>query len=364
MPPIDVDALGKASRALGAAALDPSLWLEAMEAICRATATTGAGLLKSDVQTPDQPWTAGAHHLFASYLSEGWYKCDPRARGVPAWKAGAPVLIDQDIIDPDSKSDANYYNEFLLQQGFRWFAGIGFWAASSLWVLTLQRSPGEGPFTAPDKEILAQLSPALTEAATLSKAVGYSTVSGMTGALELVRQPALIMDRMGFVLDANASAHALFDDEIRVRHKRLIIRDPAAAAKLEELIDHLRSAPGASEPPSKMIVVRRQCNCPLAVRILAVPAAARSPFLGARVLLILTALSRQARPQLEALSQAFHLSAAETRLAALIATGLSPQRASEELGIARETARNQLKAVFAKTATHRQGELIALLRKL
>ena len=35
--------------------------------------------------------------------------------------------------------------------------------------------------------------------------------------------------------------------------------------------------------------------------------------------------------------------------------------AAGELGLARETARNQLKAVFAKTGTHRQGELIALL---
>ncbi len=47
-----------------------------------------------------------------------------------------------------------------------------------------------------------------------------------------------------------------------------------------------------------------------------------------------------------------------------MATGVSPEQAGEELGIARETARNQLKAIFAKTATHRQGELIALLSRL
>jgi DNA-binding CsgD family transcriptional regulator len=34
------------------------------------------------------------------------------------------------------------------------------------------------------------------------------------------------------------------------------------------------------------------------------------------------------------------------------------------LEISRETARNQLKAVFVKTATHRQGELVALLSGL
>ena len=35
--------------------------------------------------------------------------------------------------------------------------------------------------------------------------------------------------------------------------------------------------------------------------------------------------------------------------------------AARELKISRETARNQLKSVFAKTDTHRQSELVALL---
>jgi DNA-binding NarL/FixJ family response regulator len=34
--------------------------------------------------------------------------------------------------------------------------------------------------------------------------------------------------------------------------------------------------------------------------------------------------------------------------------------AAHELKISRETARNQLKSVFAKTDTHRQSELVAL----
>jgi DNA-binding CsgD family transcriptional regulator len=54
----------------------------------------------------------------------------------------------------------------------------------------------------------------------------------------------------------------------------------------------------------------------------------------------------------------------EARLASPIASGISPERAAEDLGIARETARNQLKSIFAKADTHRQGELVALLSRL
>jgi DNA-binding CsgD family transcriptional regulator len=360
MTAIDNGALGRASRDLGAAALDPVLWIKGMEAICEATGTTGAGLLKSDVQTSDQPWTPGARDLFESYLAEGWYIRDPRARGVAQWKAGAPVLIDQDIISLDHKSDAHYYNEFLRRHGFRWFAGIGFWADSSLWVLTLQRSPKDGPFDAADKKMLSQLSRQLTETATLSKAVGYSVIAGMTSALDLVQYPALVLDRMGFVLDVNAAADALFDDDIRVRQRRLIIRDPDANAEFEELIRRFSIQFVASEP----IVLKRKQGSPLVIRVVPVPPAARNPFLGAHALLIFTDLRKQSRPQIEVLKKTFHMSMAEARLASVIAAGISPQNAAEELGIARETARSQLKSVFAKTSTHRQGELIALLRKL
>jgi DNA-binding CsgD family transcriptional regulator len=52
------------------------------------------------------------------------------------------------------------------------------------------------------------------------------------------------------------------------------------------------------------------------------------------------------------------------KVATVIAEGLSLEDAAEKLGIAKATARNHLSATFAKTATHRQGELIALLSRL
>jgi DNA-binding CsgD family transcriptional regulator len=59
----------------------------------------------------------------------------------------------------------------------------------------------------------------------------------------------------------------------------------------------------------------------------------------------------------------FHLSAAETRLALRLLGGESLRAAAEALDIGYESARGQLKSVFRKTGTHRQGELIALLAR-
>jgi DNA-binding CsgD family transcriptional regulator len=54
---------------------------------------------------------------------------------------------------------------------------------------------------------------------------------------------------------------------------------------------------------------------------------------------------------------------AGARLAVLLATGISPEEASETLGIARETVRKHLISIFAKTDTHRQSALVALLNR-
>ena len=111
-------------------------------------------------------------------------------------------------------------------------------------------------------------------------------------------------------------------------------------------------------------IIQRRVKSPVFARILPVNGAARTPFLGARVILLLTDLHHRSGPTPNALARLFGLTPAQAKFALVIGSGVSLDRAAEELGIARETARNHLKAVFSKTGTHRQGELVALLSKL
>ena len=109
---------------------------------------------------------------------------------------------------------------------------------------------------------------------------------------------------------------------------------------------------------------RRATRQPLVIRVLPVGGPARTPFLGARALLVISDLHGRSQPQASVLAETFGLTPADSKLASLIATGISIEHAAEQLGLARATVRNQLKAVFAKTATHRQSELVALLSRL
>jgi DNA-binding CsgD family transcriptional regulator/PAS domain-containing protein len=362
MPRIEKDRLALAGARLGEAALDPGVWPALMEEICEAVGAVGSALLQSEVRTPDIPRTKSVDELLCKYFADGWHIRDVRAqRGVPLLLGGQTVVVDQDLIGENELRSDPFYNEFLREQGFRWFSGVGFWAGSSLWGLCIQRTPQEGSFDTEDKLVMARISGRLTEAATLSKAVGRQVLLGISNALELVGQAAIALDRQGLVLDTNGAAQNLFGNEIGIRERRLWVQDKLAKSRLDNLTDQMRTTDDSAVLRTSPIAVRRERLPPVLIRPLPIPAPARSPFLGARIILILSDLISKSRPDPAVLRQVFGLTPVETRVALIMSTGASPVQVAEEIGIAFETVRSHLKAIFAKTGTHRQGELVALL---
>jgi DNA-binding CsgD family transcriptional regulator len=183
-----------------------------------------------------------------------------------------------------------------------------------------------------------------------------------TDALSTVRYAAVAIDQFGLVLDANPPAEAVFDDSLYIRNRRLLISDPQSRSSLDALIQRLIALPDEL-PGVQSIVIRRNGKLPIIAKVLTVPAAARN-LLGARAILTFVPIEPKARPDASLLSKTFGLTSAEAKLAAALADGTSVKAAAEELNICRQTARNQLKVVFAKTDTPRQGQLVALVSRL
>jgi DNA-binding CsgD family transcriptional regulator len=63
----------------------------------------------------------------------------------------------------------------------------------------------------------------------------------------------------------------------------------------------------------------------------------------------------------DVLIELYSLTPSEARLALLLTTGRSVEESASELGIALSTARSVLKAIFAKTGTRRQADLVRML---
>jgi DNA-binding CsgD family transcriptional regulator len=347
---------------LGEVVLDPAGWVGVMEDICAGVGALGAALLQGDARTPDVPRTPGVREVFDFYFKEGWHQRDLRARGVPLLFQGRKVFTDEDIVTPDEIRREPFYNECVFALGLKDFAAIGFFAESRPWAVAIQRATNEGPFERSELQALAGLADQLTAAATLSVIVGRSALDAATEALSLIHQPALVLNRTGAVIRTNQAAEDIFDDDLRVRGGRLHVQDKSAAAALGALIDQMTLSSGL--PRAEAVTIRRGLKKPIIARIHPIPDAARSPFLGARALLILSSLAPKPPLSKNLLAGIFGLSPAEARLASIIAGGVDLRTAAEELGVARDTARNQLKAIFAKTGAHRQSELVELLAKL
>ncbi len=179
--------------------------------------------------------------------------------------------------------------------------------------------------------------------------------------LNSLPQPALLLDLNWFVVKVNAAAVALFNNDIGVRQRRLFIRDVEAAKRWRIFVDQIEYETPQVTPSTEPIVVSRQDKLPVLMRIWPIEAGARRPSRDIRALVTLSELGPKPGPPAALLAKIFSLTPSEAKLASIIGRGAGPDTAAAELKISRETARNQLKSVFAKTATHRQGELVALL---
>lgn len=79
-------------------------------------------------------------------------------------------------------------------------------------------------------------------------------------------------------------------------------------------------------------------------------------------LVLLVLLGQQASTQ--GLAELFQLSPAEHRLAGLLSQGLSPEQCAAQLEVSINTVRCQLRALYRKTRTQRQSELVSLIGRL
>jgi DNA-binding CsgD family transcriptional regulator len=354
---------------LGEAAIDGARWRPTLERLCRVAGAEGASLRQSGIRTPDVPYTASVEDMTNIYFRQGWHLRDPRVSAFAKRHAKRPgAFVDGDLYTNEEfrsllRRDP-YYNEFLGAHRFRWGAWIQFMAQGDPWMVALQRTEAQGAFDEAEKIRLQSFSAALTEVANLSSAVGHAVLTGVLDALDLVLWPAIALHRSGHVLATNAAAEQLLDGDVNVAHRRLEVSDEKARRKFEELYARLRILPETAFLAQEPIVVERPQKRSWVFQVLPIPLAARTPFLGARVLLVFRDPASPHLPKRAVLQTAFRLTAAEARLASQLAAGDSLDLICDRAGIAKETGRKQLKSIFMKTGVNRQTELVLLLSRM
>ncbi|GAB3630530.1 helix-turn-helix transcriptional regulator [Pandoraea terrae] len=225
------------------------------------------------------------------------------------------------------------------------------------------RREGEPRFGEREQKILEALAPRLRTAFAIYARFAHQQyqLSVLDDAAEQLAVGCLVLSQDGRVLLKNAVADRWLAQQDGFRLWNGVVRclDPQS----ERLLRTTLAAAAASEGPgdaARSFRIRRggERHWSVLVRPYGVRAALGEKTASAVLLLVRDA---DQKPEVSAgvLVELFGLTRAEAVLAARLTNGESLTEAAQSLDISRYTARAQLSAVFAKTDTHRQPQLVS-----
>jgi DNA-binding CsgD family transcriptional regulator len=235
-----------------------------------------------------------------------------------------------------------------------------------------QRSDAIDPIVAPMLRVLGPAMRGSLEALRLRQTTVES--DHYRSFLTALIHPAFVVDRLGSVKAANVAADRLLlqTDTIRIGAlDRLSFDDPAVAkavaaatARLplttKSTMTTISAAPALVTPIGHFKV----SLLPLSANIAANWGVAEFWSATPTLLVSLSPIAPDAPQHLMDIRKALGLTRAEAALALHLAHGTSLADAAELQEVSYETARSQLKSIFAKLSISRQTELVAMLHRL
>ena len=347
------------------AGTDADAWRPVLTDICRWTGGEVAQVLVLEATAAAPFFNVAVGYdaaVHARYLRD-YALQDPR---LPAWRRLPPtVQLCHEVVDPDWL-DRQDFGAFLDENGCRWTMAAIDPAFDGVAGMSVRRPRRAGPFTPGEARRFDLLVPHIRRGLALAQ-----RLDGLAGRARLAEDVLDRLDRAvvllaadGRVAHVNAMADRLFESgRLQLRGNRLDSADPAEAAALRGLIaavldpasgvGPVRLLSGTAGPP----LIASGCRLPDRR-----PTAVAAPQAVAALFLSPIGASRDDLGQV--LPGLFGLSRAEARLAVALHDGFSLSEIAEQLQLSRETLRSQLRSVFDKTGTRRQGTLIRLLTDL
>lgn len=249
--------------------------------------------------------------------------------------------------------------------------------AGSLFVVNVCRNAERGAtFAEPEIDLLQQVLPHLRNAWRIRDQLVRSTRTRQEAhdALEAIDAGVLVLDAMGRVRFANRVARSIIadGDVLRVDSRRLRAVENSTDARLQTLLRAAAAIPlaGWRQPdrrsqaspafaPSRLAIERPMPRRPLrlsalpATRMLSVDDASEGS-----VVVLIDDPDRRIATNVRLLAAEHGLTPRECEAVSGLVAGLSLEAVAATMGITVGTARQYLKAVFAKTGVHRQAELV------
>jgi DNA-binding CsgD family transcriptional regulator/PAS domain-containing protein len=364
------------SRMLGtlyAAPTAPELWRDFLHELCDSIGATNAALIAHDTETNEHRvfgWFGDSIEQSADLYAHRYWEFDEwTRRGIPRL-ATHKVLIGSEVWPEPEFLRSVFYNEFLKQFDLDIcsVAAIGIGSIPGKFDgLSIFRGHSDQEFTAENTAILSMLQTHLKIALATRRRLSalQSTVADLENAFNSMKSALVLLDGAGRVIFVNAAAYSILNrgDGLYLSKSRLITtRRSHESAKLIELIfKAIATAKGNGHFGGGVMPFPRPGKRPL--QLLVSPLCsenAANPGRAVVAVFLADPEQIQAVPT-DVLRTLFGLSPAEARLALSVLEGNSLSETAELNRVSRETVKSQMSAVFAKTGTRRQGELVRLL---
>lgn len=323
-------------------------------------------------QQPATFLTPGANPEFAANYTASLFAEDP-FQGLPDGK----VVTYADFMHVVPPADFADYRRTMTESGFDFVLGIDlhFGKAGKPALPRVRGDDGRyearfrvsrhnslPDFTREESTRLQALVPHLRIAVELFERLQFAGAQGgvFHAAAQGLGLALIVLDRNRRIVSSNPLADRILDeaDGVRRRADELELADPVH----QRLVGDLLAGTVPTTPLPRFRIERRH-HGDLMVSARALDLSAIHAGAGALALFFSRpGAETSADPQ--ALRDLLGLTGAEARLAAALAQGHTLVEAARSLGIAHNTAKVQLRAVFAKTGVHRQSQLLALLASL
>ncbi|HTW68436.1 MAG TPA: LuxR C-terminal-related transcriptional regulator [Acetobacteraceae bacterium] len=352
------------------AALDPQVWPDVADRladlagapICQIS--TCNGIMRTVVNiTPRVPPEALRRY------DEYWVYHNPLI-AIGRRQPIGEVLSIHDLMPRDELMRTAIYNEFFSPLGLEEKIGARLeddgssWAALGVW-----RPARMGAFNGRTIRLLKALIPHLQQALQMNARIAEIEMLRTASAelLDQLGQGSILVDGACRILFANRTAETILADQVG------LLRDAAGVVRsslytetclLHKLVAESAERAGVSEAGAggSQRISRGKLRAPLTV--LVIPLRAATDWLAPRraaAILFVTDPEAASGPNAAGLRYSFGLTQTEAAMAVEVVKGGGLKAAAARLGIAPTTARTHLTAVFSKTNTRRQADLVRVL---
>ena len=307
---------------------------------------------------------------FRSYL-ETYAKLNPAFPTAFFTEVGE-VFAVYDLVEPGQVVHSRFYKEWATPQGIGDnVAALLEKSATSCAVIAVPQPASKGQAGAEVRDRMRLVVPHVRRAVLIGKAFDLqkAIATDFAATVDALKTAIFLVDAQGRLVHSNPSGMALLaaDDVLYGPGGRLRAYDRAADQSLSELFTASASGDDlAIGPRGAAIHLSARSGADYVAHVLPLMSGARretaGPHRAVAVLVVHNAAKELSSPP-EVIAKAFNLTPREVGVLFALVEAPGVAEMAEILGLSKTTIRAHLRALFAKTGTTRQAELVKLMAK-